>query len=76
MLSQTQIGKAFEFALLKSAEELFIIKNLKIEVMEDSSYRVARDSFSLLSASIQTDYLKAANAAVEHIVLLEPKLVH
>ena len=76
MLSQTQIGKAFEFALLKSAQELLFIKGVKIDVIKDSSYMVARDSFSLLSASIQTDYLKAANAAVEHIVLLEPKLVH
>ena len=74
MLSQTQIGKAFEFALLKCAEELFIIKNLKIEVMEDSSYMVARDSFSLLSANIQTSYLKAAHTAIEHIALLEPRL--
>lgn len=74
MLSQTQIGKAFEFALLVSANELLTARGIAVEVIEDSSYVVAANAFNLLAANAQSSNRKAADAAIQHILLLEPKI--
>ena len=75
MPSQTEAGKAFEYALLKQSFE-FLADNHNVNINEDSSFQIAKNCFSLLNKVEQKKYLKAASAAIKHIVELEPRLVN
>lgn len=75
MPSQTQAGKAFEFALLIEAEE-YLSKLTDTKVVRDSSYKVAMSCFDLLSEKVRGQYITAAKVAIEHINTLEPRLQH
>jgi len=73
MPTQTEAGKAFEFALLT---QFFHHLNgvCRIRINKDESYQNAIKCFELFSSSSQNKYLKAAEAAVHHILELEPRL--
>lgn len=73
MPSQTEAGKAFEYALLKQSYSHLSDRH-SVTVNENSSLHVAENCFKLFSTSEQTKYLKAATAAIKHIVELEPRL--
>jgi hypothetical protein len=73
MPSQTEAGKAFEYALLKQSFNHLSDKH-SVSVNENSSFHVAENRFKLFSTAEQTKYLKAAAAAIKHIVELEPRL--
>jgi hypothetical protein len=73
MPSQTEAGKAFEFALLQQSLSYLSAKHL-LRVVKDSSYEIAENSFNLFSKSEKENYLKSAFSAIKHIVELEPKL--
>lgn len=73
MPSQNEAGKAFEYALLKQSYEL-ISDNQSINIIENSSFHIAQNCFNLFSENEQTKYLKAATAAIKHLVELEPRL--
>ncbi|MBM3437161.1 MAG: HaeIII family restriction endonuclease [Bacteroidetes bacterium] len=73
MPTQTEAGKAFEFALLiQFFNHLNGVCNIRIS--KDESYQNALECFDLFSSSSQNKYLKAADAAVHHILELEPRL--
>lgn len=73
MPTQTEAGKAFEYALLKQSYKYLSSKH-SISVKEDSSFHIAENCFQLFSTTDQAKYLKAAKAAIKHIVELEPRL--
>ncbi|MCO5239530.1 MAG: HaeIII family restriction endonuclease [Chitinophagaceae bacterium] len=73
MPSQTEAGKAFEYAILNQSYNLLSAR-CNVSIKEDSSFHVAENCFSLFSRNEQLKYLKAASAAVRHIVDLEPRL--
>lgn len=73
MPKPTEAGKAFEYALLNQSYEFLSSKHF-VEITKDSSYYVAQNCYNLFNATDQTKYIKAANAAIRHIVELEPKL--
>lgn len=73
MPSQTEAGKAFEYALLIEAYH-YLSNTHKVLVKKDSSFAVAENCFRLFNQAIQKDYLSAAEAAITHIVEIEPCL--
>lgn len=73
MPSQTQAGKAFEFALLIEAN-MCLSKSYNIELKEDSSFEIAKNCFNLFNSKEKEKYIKAANTAIKHILDIEPRL--
>lgn len=73
MPSQTESGKAFEYALACSMYR-HIKKKQSIEFKKNTSYNVALKSFDLFNVTEQEKYNWAADAAVKHILYLEPRL--
>lgn len=73
MPTQTQAGKAFEFALLTEANNC-LSKSYNIQLKEDSSFKIAKSCFNLFNSKEQERYIKAANAAIKHILEIEPRL--
>lgn len=75
MPTQTEAGKAFEYALITTAEnELSAYGN--VSTVKDSSFAVAAKCFQLFSAAEQLKYSKASTAAIKHLLDLEPRLIH
>lgn len=75
MPNQKEAGKAFEYAILNSAFSI-ISENTKVNVVENSSYVIAKECFNLYDSSIKNQYNLAANSAINHIISLEPILQH
>jgi hypothetical protein len=73
MPSQTEAGKAFEFALFTEAYN-YLSNTHKVLAKSDSSFSVAKNCFQLFSQAVQRSYLDAANAAINHITKIEPRL--
>lgn len=73
MPSQTEAGKAFEFALFTEAYN-YLVNTHQVLVKNDSSYNVAESCFYLFNQATQTNYLRAAKAAISHIIEIEPRL--
>lgn len=74
MSDQTKTGKAFEYALLMALNKILSI-NQKIVVKQDESFENTKDCFSGFEKKQQDDYDKAAEAAVKHLIMLEPRLL-
>ena len=74
MTSQTESGKALEYALLEAVRNKTDDGKQQVTVLKDSSYNVAKDAFYSQPADEQNKYSKAAVSAVKHIVTLEPRL--
>ena len=73
MATQTEAGKAFEYALVKKTYEL-LSQYHSVELKEDSSLQVAKKCFDLFSVKEQDKYLRTAITAIQHIIEIEPKL--
>ncbi len=73
MPSQTEAGKAFEFALLQASRKI-LSPFTSITFSNDSSYIVAERCCGLFSSNQQVSYIKAAETAINHIIGLEPRL--
>lgn len=73
MPSQTETGKAFEYALLNEIYEL-LGSHQTITIREDNSFNIARNCFEQFNDDEQTNYQRAALAAVRHLLELEPRL--
>lgn len=75
MPSQTEAGKAFEFALLQTFRKT-LSPFTSTTFSDDSSYILAKRCFNLFSPNQQINYTKAAEAATNHIIGLEPRLTN
>ena len=73
MPSQTEAGKAFEFALLIQSF-ILLSKKQNVTIIKDSSFSIAEKSFKQFNELEQYKYSKAANSSINHIVELEPRL--
>lgn len=75
MPSQTEAGKAFEYALFTEAYN-YLSTTHTVIARNDSSFLFAQNCFQLFNSTVQRNYLSAANAAISHIVEIEPRLEH
>lgn len=73
MPTQTEAGKAFEYALCTEAYN-YLVKTHNVSAKNDHAYSVAKTCFSLFNERDQKDYLAAAHAAISHVIELEPRL--
>lgn len=73
MPTQTEAGKAFEFALFTEALT-YLSSKCKVITKNDSSLAIAENCFRLFNVSTQKNYLNAAKAAISHILEIEPRL--
>lgn len=73
MASQTQKGKAYEYACLKALYDN-LNKNQEVEILETSAFSVAKSFYDSLDESAKIKMIKAANAAVKILLKLEPQL--
>lgn len=72
--TQTQTGKAFEYALICESNNI-LSAIFQVNVVEDESFISARNCFTIFTQKQQDSYSQAAHAAVNHIISLEPRLV-
>ncbi len=70
---QMTTGKSFEYALLIQFEEKLKNKT-NLEVIKNSSFKIAKDCFENVSESEKSDYLLSASFAVNFLMDIEPRL--
>lgn len=73
MPTQTEAGKAFEYAVLFEAFN-YLDATCKVSIRQDSSYKIAQTCYRLFGEREQLAYSKAAHAAITHLVELEQRL--
>ena len=70
---QMTSGKAFEYVLLTQFQEKLKGKT-NIEVIENSSFHIAKGCFENTNKTEQSDYLLTASFAVNFLIDIEPRL--
>jgi hypothetical protein len=75
MATQTQSGKAFEYALITAAENL-LSASVTVTVLHDAAYNTAFACYNLFNGTQKGAYSRAALAAITQLVNLEPRLIH
>jgi hypothetical protein len=73
MSDQTKTGKAFEYALLMELNRK-LSSNQKIILKENTSFENVKNCFNEFEQTQQITYKKAAEAAIRHLITLEPRL--
>ena len=73
MISQTQSGKAFDYALISTLYEK-ISKIHQVHILNDNSFIIAKKSFESFEHKKCQEYCQSADAAIDHILELEPRL--
>lgn len=73
MSDQTKTGKAFEYALLMELNRK-LSPNQKIILKQNASFENVKNCFMGFERTQQIKYKKAAEAAIRHLVTLEPRL--
>jgi len=66
-------GKSFEYALLVQFEEKLKDKT-NVEVINNSTFKIAKDCFNQVSNLEQSEYLISASFAVNFLMDIEPRL--
>ncbi len=74
MAKQVNNGKAFEYAIAKSYADFLIENGLKVRLINDSAFNVAKINFDNSPAPEQRRFFAAANATLETMVKIEPGL--
>ena len=75
MPTQVQNGKAFEYALIHQANSI-LSQQTNVTIINNASYNSCLNCFNIFTAVQQGKYLRAAATAINHIILLEPRLLH
>ncbi len=75
MPTQTEAGKAFEYALFEQAAGI-LASTHQIHLEKDQAFQTAKNCFASFSSQEQSRYSQAASSAVRHIIELEPRLIH
>lgn len=70
---QMTTGKSFEYALLVQFEEKLKDKT-NLEVIKNSSFKIAKGCFENVSSIEQSEYLLSASFAVNFLMDIEPRL--
>ncbi|MBS1772413.1 MAG: HaeIII family restriction endonuclease [Bacteroidetes bacterium] len=71
--TQTQSGKAFEYALINGAN-IILSSKCEVNLIQDTNYATCLDCYNIHTDKQQLRYTQAAKAALEHIITLEPRL--
>lgn len=75
MANQTETGKAFEYALITLLNER--IRDGQNVVLQDNEfYRTVQEKYQGFTVAEQQNYSDAARTAVNHLLLLEPRLAN
>ena len=74
MSDQTKTGKAFEYALLMALNKTLSV-NQKTIVRENELFENTKNCFIDFRDEERSNYERAAEAAVKHLITLEPRLV-
>lgn len=72
MGSQTQSGKAFEYAIVDRLE--YLLSDQKILIRKDEQFLTAKKHYDSLDKINQKDCLQGALSGVQHLIELEPKI--
>jgi hypothetical protein len=75
MPTQTQIGKAFEYALINEANNILTARGFKVNMIKDANFNTCLACFGVFTVKQQIRYLQAAIEAINHIITLEPRLI-
>ncbi|MBI3639047.1 MAG: HaeIII family restriction endonuclease [Thaumarchaeota archaeon] len=75
MATQTQSGKAFEYAIAIALYNK-LNNGQQVTLIEDDNFHNALNYYERYEQPKQQDYNKAAIAAIDHITQLEPRLEH
>lgn len=75
MPTQSEAGKAFEFAILQQSSE-YLSGRHHVNVQKDNSFNIAERCFNLFKTKEKENYQKAAIVAIKHITELEPRLIN
>lgn len=73
MAKQTRSGKSFEYALAITMYHQ-INNGQKVSIRDDEHFQITKKHFESYNQKEQEEYLKAARAAIKHIIKLEPRL--
>ena len=76
MPTQTQSGKAFEYALINEANNILTGRGFTVNVIVDSNYNDALTCYNIYTGRPRLRYSQAAIAAINHIITLEPRLIN
>ena len=60
---QTKLGKAFEYSNLLSLYKFLSLKQ-EIEIIENSSYKIAKKNFNEQNSEVQENMLKASMGTI------------
>ncbi|WP_413489843.1 HaeIII family restriction endonuclease [Carnobacterium divergens] len=75
MATQSQKGKAFEYATVKAINDYYVNSGGTCSISCDNAFIVARDNYdNKLITTEQIDYLAAATTGLNYILTLEPIL--
>lgn len=75
-LTQTILGKAFEYACLKAILDKLLEENKQVEIIKNNAYNTANLAYMSLSQREKENYDLAAHTAMKIIVPLEPRLLY
>lgn len=75
MPTQTETGKAFEYALITSLSEK-ICNEQNVILQENEPYRTVQEKYQSFNQTQRQIYTNAANVAVNHLLLVEPRLMN
>ena len=73
MPTQTEAGKAFEYAILIELFKSLSI-NQNVTIIKDNSYEVAKNCYHTFNNNDKLKYILASRAGVQHLFELEPRL--
>jgi hypothetical protein len=73
MPTQSEMGKAFEYAVL-SAFYNVLSEDQPVSVIDNTSFKVAKKYYASIDEAAKQKMNTAAKAAFKHIVRLEPQL--
>src|SRR5258705_6841989 len=73
MLTNTQSGKAFEFALISEAYNI-LSPSHNVNLITNAVYQNSRACFDIFTTVQKAKYMQAASTAIRHIITLEPRL--
>ncbi|MDR0931994.1 MAG: HaeIII family restriction endonuclease [Victivallales bacterium] len=74
MANSTIMGKAYEYACL-SAFKNIVMTVRPIEIINNESLQIAKGRFESISNEEQADMIKSAQAGIQLIINMEPKIV-
>ncbi|OHD59962.1 MAG: restriction endonuclease [Spirochaetes bacterium GWF1_49_6] len=71
---QTESGKAFEYALIRTFKDTLLSYQVKVEIKTNKTFNTAQSCFEKFSQNDKNDYMISSERAINHLIDLEPRL--